>query len=105
MLPLPLREGAGGRGCTQYPCETTPPPSPLPQGEEEEILPSTVPQICEFVPPATTAALLQARYAFCAPQKTGADPRSNPVTFFRQAACGMYCPHGMIGTESKAASW
>ncbi len=30
-----------------------------------------------------------------APQNTGADPRTSPVTFFRHAASGKYCPHGI----------
>ena len=38
ILPLPLREGAGGRGLTQYSCGITPPPNPLPQGEGEYFL-------------------------------------------------------------------
>ena len=37
-LPLPLREGAGGRGFKQYVCDITPPPSPFPQGEGEIFL-------------------------------------------------------------------
>jgi hypothetical protein len=39
ILPLPLREGGGGRGwClhrSDFPCASTPPPGPLPQGEGE----------------------------------------------------------------------
>ena len=33
-----------------------------------------------------------------APQNTGADPFSSPVTFDRHAACGRYCPSGIVGT-------
>jgi hypothetical protein len=36
--------------------------------------------------------------AFSAPQNTGAEPFNKPVTFDRQAACGRYCPSGMVGT-------
>jgi hypothetical protein len=40
VLPLPLREGGGGRGWCQGHAETcralTPPPNPLPQGEGEK---------------------------------------------------------------------
>ena len=32
VLPLPLREGVGGRGFTQYSCGTTPPPAPSRKG-------------------------------------------------------------------------
>jgi LPS-assembly lipoprotein len=43
VLPLPLREGVGGRGrCqgrTKASCATTPPPAPLPQGEGEKCVP------------------------------------------------------------------
>src|SRR5580692_2428368 len=44
-------------------------------------------------------------YAFFAPQNTGADPFTSPVTFDRHAACGRYWPNGMLGTEVKAAAW
>ena len=36
LLPIPLREGSGGRGFTQFAWDFTPPPNPLPQGEGEE---------------------------------------------------------------------
>jgi hypothetical protein len=37
LLPLPLREGVGGRGAYSRVCSAvrTPPPNPLPQGEGE----------------------------------------------------------------------
>ena len=44
-------------------------------------------------------------YSFFTPQNTGADPFTSPVTFFRHAACGKYCPNGMLGTDSKHAAW
>ena len=38
ILPLPLWEGVGGRGDFARSLRTTPPPSPLPQGEGESFL-------------------------------------------------------------------
>jgi hypothetical protein len=47
-LPLPLLEGVGGRGFTQYSCDITPPPRPLPQGEGEVLLhPAAYSEMCE----------------------------------------------------------
>ena len=37
-LPLPWREGAGGREVWHGSCGFTPPPDPLPQGEGENFL-------------------------------------------------------------------
>ena len=44
-------------------------------------------------------------YPFRTPQNTGADPFTSPVIFDRHAACGRYCPSGMLGTEANAAAW
>ncbi len=58
-LPLPLREGVGGRGCrqghTEGPCPETPPPNPLPRGEGENI--ARITHIA-IVPPGTTPSAL-----------------------------------------------
>ena len=43
-LPLPLREGVGGRGFPQYSRGFTPPPGPLPQGEGGNFLPPVAPR-------------------------------------------------------------
>jgi protein ImuB len=59
ILPLPLREGVGGRGFEARTSGTdlapTPPPSPLPQGEGENIAHTTHTAI---VPPGTTSTAL-----------------------------------------------
>ena len=37
ILPLPLREGVGGRGKTAWILRETPSPGPLPEGEGESL--------------------------------------------------------------------
>ena len=49
ILPLPLREGVGGRGDDARKLCSTPPPSPLPQGEGEDFSPFTSYSVLDYV--------------------------------------------------------
>ena len=56
FLPLPLREGGGGRGQPARTAPQTPPPTPLPQGEGEKMRqPEPHSDIAEYRRPTETA--------------------------------------------------